>query len=282
MYRFWLISIEGVCSVRSWKQNWSSGLRLNSFHGSLTNNSSVWTLTSGQMQHRRVPFLTPETQGRWITVKRKVYITAVNQMRKNTEQRIRWPWFPLECRQTSIQMCSVLPPTCSAVAGLPAARLRTRPGAQLCLAPCCENSVLWTALLLSDTCALADSYLLPTASYHSSGSTARREKPGNNCIPLGWCLWVKVCVLSCSHCTHLCVPAYLPLGLAVLEITTPLFSFHEEIFAHAGRNMLSRFLKTVSLKYIYMFYFFEGVLMVLRKSSKPVCFGRLLLLAFWI
>lgn len=38
----------------------------------------------------------------------------------------------------------------------------------------------------------------------------------------------------------------------------------------------------VPKKYIYMFYFFEGVLMVLRKSSKPACFGRLLLLAFWI
>lgn len=89
-------------------------------------------------------------------------------------------------------------------------------------------------------------------------------------------------MLSCSHRVHLRVPAYLPLGLAVLEITTPLFSFHEEIFAHARRKTPSRSMKTVSLKkYIFfIFYFFEGVLMVLQKSSKPVCFGRLLLLAF--
>lgn len=66
-------------------------------------------------------------------------------------------------------------------------------------------------------------------------------------------------MLSCSHRAHLRVPAYLPLGLAVLEITTPLFSFHEEIFAHARRSTLSRSMKTVSLKkYIYIYFFLRG------------------------
>lgn len=126
----------------------------------------------------------------------------------------------------------------------------------------------------------ADGFL-PLQRLHSSPGKTRQQLHSIRMMLVG----EGVCVLSCSHRTHLCVPAYLPLGLAVLEITTPLFSFHEEIFAHAGRNMLSRSLKTVSLKYIYIyicFIFFEGILMVLWKSSKPVCFGRLLLLAFWI
>lgn len=151
----------------------------------------------------------------------------------------------------------------------------TCPVAQLCLAPCCENSVLWIALVLSDTCALSDSYLLPTVCYHSSSWNSSPGKTKQQLHSIRMMLVGEgVCVFMFTPRTSLS-PCLLPLGLAVLKITSPLCSFHEEIFAQCmlRGTCCHGPVKIVSL-------FFEGVLMVLQKSSMRVCFRRLLLLAF--
>lgn len=152
--------------------------------------------------------------------------------------------------------------------------------AQLCLAPCCENSVLWIARVLSDTRALSDSYLLPTVCYHSSSwkSSPWKTKQQLHSIKMifvGEGVCVYVCVLSCSS---LC-PCLFPLGLAVPKLTSPLFSFHEEIFAQCMLGGTCRGqVKTVSLKTTIFFLGGGRVIMVLQKSSMWVCFCRLFLL----
>ena len=184
------------------------------------------------MHYRHVSFLTPETQGRWITVKIKIYITAVNQIRKKTQSDVSDdPGFPWNAQKIQTQMYFVHSPTHSAIQQSDPSTCLV---ALLCLAPCFENSVLWIAGVLSDTCALSDSYLLPTVCYHSSSwksSSGKRKQQLHSirmmlvCV----CVCVCVCVVMFTPYTYLCL-CLLPLGLAVLKITTPLFSYHEEIF----------------------------------------------------
>lgn len=122
------------------------------------------------------------------------------------EQRIRWPWFSLECKESIHPDVFAFSSTRSAVDRHSAAWLQRLSCGQLCLTPCCENSVLWIAQILSDTCALSDSYLLLTVCYHSSSwrSSPRKTKQQLRSIRMmlageGVCLCVRACVVPAYY-----------------------------------------------------------------------------------
>ena len=189
------------------------------------------------MHYRHVSFLTPETQGRWITVKIKIYITAVNQIRKKTQSDVSDdPGFPWNAQKIQTQMYFVHSPTHSAIQQSDPSTCLV---ALLCLAPCFENSVLWIAGVLSDTCALSDSYLLPTVCYHSSSwkSSSGKRKQQLHSIRM---MLVCVCVCCHVHTVHIFVPLPITSWPSGSENNdTPFQLSWGNIFSvHAWRNML--------------------------------------------
>lgn len=168
---FWLISIKGVDSARSWKQYLGSGELLNSFFAHLDeflhqSRHTTTVLSLDPYIWADAIFDTRNPRGMdYGKNKNLYYCYKSNQKEHRAVYQMTLVSPGTQGKYTSRCIPSILSPALL-WRDIQQPDSSTCLVAQLCLAPCCEKGVLWIAQVLSDTRALLDSYRLPTVCYH--------------------------------------------------------------------------------------------------------------------